>query len=145
MVFDMSVNSTFSDNPFARFRLILEREVEKVEEGVKLPSKFKSQRAELFNELYGFYEKSYKKNMWSAYRMWLGKNKLKHSPERIVQFKKSKDFRKPITVRSFCSYWLGFLETGDLYFLLSVAKDKFNRGENFNKWLFWAIKKESVV
>lgn len=49
---------------------------------------------------------------------------------------------KKDTEKSFCSYRLGFMKTDDLYFLISIAKDKDNRGENFNRWLFWAIKPE---
>lgn len=104
--------------------------------------KFRSERSELFNELYSYYEKSYRKNCWSDYITWLKKNKFKHSKEKIAEFKKSKDFRKKISIKSFCSFWLSFVKTNDLYYLISIAKDKDQRGENFNKWLFWAIKNQ---
>lgn len=104
------------------------------------PPKFRSERNSIFNEVYSYYENSYKKNTWSSYITWLKKNKFKHSKERVVEFKKDPTFRKQISVKSLCSFWLGFMKTQDLYYLASVMKDKENRGENVNKWLFWAIK-----
>lgn len=106
--------------------------------------KFRCERSELFNELYSYYEKSYKKNSWSSYIAWLKKNRFKHSKEKIAEFKRDKSFRKQIPVSSFCSFWLSFMKTDDLYYLVSIAKDKDNRGENFNKWLFWAIKPQEI-
>lgn len=109
------------------------------------PPKFRSERNSIFNELYSHYEKSYKKNTWASYISWLKANRLKHSREQVEKFKKSSAFRKQITVKSFCSFWLGWMSTQDLYYLVSIARDKENRGENFNKWLFWAIKHKDVV
>lgn len=123
------------DNPFARFKLAIEQEKQ-----VAQKPRFKSERAELFNELYGHYSKCYRKDTWEAYKKWLQKNKLKHTAENTAKFKKSPDYRKKITIKSFCSFWLGFVATNDLYYLISIAKDKEARGENFNKWLFWALK-----
>lgn len=107
------------------------------------PPKFRSERNSIFNELYSYYEKSYKKNTWQEYLSWLKANKIKHTREHVEMFKKTPTFRKQITVKSFCSFWLGFMKTQDLYYLVSIAKDKENRGENFNKWLFWAIKDQN--
>lgn len=113
-------------------------EQKKLEFGSK--PKFRSQRNELFNELYSHYEKSYKKNTWSAYIQWLKQNKFKHSNLMVEKYKKDKSFRKQITEKSFCSFWFSFLKTEDIYYLNSIARDKDNRGENFNRWLFWSIK-----
>lgn len=129
------------------FKDALKNAFERIDSTIdKLPktnsSLCRSQRAELFKELYGYYEKSYKKNQLVDYRMWLSSNRYKHNDTRLEQFKKTPYFRKKIEISSFCSYWFGFLKTEDLYYLISVAKDKDNRGENFNKWLFWAIRKQ---
>lgn len=105
---------------------------------LEVSTPLKSQRAELFKELYSYYEKSYKKNTWSDYVAWLKKNKIKHSKESIENYNKIK--RPKITVRSFCSYWLSFIPTNDLYYLISIAKDMEQRNQNFNKWLFYSIK-----
>lgn len=103
---------------------------------------FKSERAELFNELYSHYEKSYVKNTQILYGQWLKKNKYKHSMERVEQYKKDKSFRKKITIKSFCSHWFSFIKTQDIYYLNSICRDKENRNENVNQWLFWAIKNQ---
>lgn len=127
------------EETFSSLTLALQAKMLEMQKNKEKPL-FRSERAELFNELYGFYERSYKKNSWNAYREWLKTNKFKHTSERVEQYKKDPSFRKQITVKSFCSFWFGFMKTQDLYYLISIAKDKENRGENFNRWLFWAIK-----
>lgn len=96
-----------------------------------------TERQEILKQLYGYYEKSYKKNTWSEYVKWLKQTKTKHSKKSVEDYKK-KAFKK-ITISSFCSYWLSHIPTKDLYYLLSYARDMDNRGENFNKWLFWSL------
>lgn len=113
---------------------------------VELPNvKFRSERNALFFELYGYYERSWKRNTWLNYIKWLKQNKFKSSKDKQVEFKKSKFYYPKDSEKTFCSYRLGFMKTNDLYFLISIAKDKENRGENFNQWLFWAIKFKDVV
>lgn len=58
----------------------------------------------------------------------------------VDNYKKSKEFRKPITIKSFCSFWLAHIPTKDLYYINSYARDMDRRGENFNKWLFFNLK-----
>lgn len=128
------------ENPFVSFRDALEAKKAEIPQ-----PKFRSERAELLNELYTYYEKSYKQNTWVLYREWLKKNKFKHSTEKVAEYKKDKSYVKIIPIKRFCSYWFNFLKTEDLYYLISIAKDKEKRGENFNRWVFWAIKKQTVV
>lgn len=124
--------------------LSLKDAIEKIK--LNIPEqKVLSERATLFKELYSYYEDSYKKNSWSNYIGWLKENHIKHSKDSVEQFKKTKLHRKQIDIKSFCSFWLGFIKTKDLYYLISIAKDKQNRNENFNKWLFWAIKVENTT
>ena len=99
---------------------------------------FKSQRSELLNQLYAFYEKDYKKQTWKNYITWLKKNRKKHSKETIAEFRLV-SYPK-INIRSFCSFWLGHIPTNDLYYLVSIARDCDNRGVSFNKWLFYSLK-----
>ena len=145
----MRTFATFDDNALQRslerFRKLLDSEI--ADRNLPAPpevdkNRFKSYRAELLNGIYTQYEISYKKNTWSDYRRWLAKNRFKHSSQKMEEFKKSKDFHPKISVKSFCSYWLGFLKNNDLHFILSIGKDMNRRGSNFNKWLFWAIKKQ---
>lgn len=102
------------------------------------PPRFKSQRAEMMNELYSHYEKDYRKQKWREYVAWLKTNRKAHSKDAVALFKKQ-SYPK-ITVKSFCSYWLGHIPTSDLYYLNSIARDYENRGGSFNKWLFWSLK-----
>lgn len=100
--------------------------------------KFKSQRSEYLSELYQFYEKDYKIQMWKDYVAWLKTNRKKHSKSTIEEYKVI--HFKRISLKTFCSFWLGHIPTDDLYYLISIAKDKDNRGESFNRWLFWSLK-----
>ena len=102
------------------------------------PKKTLNQQQELFAELYNYYEKDYKKQAWKSYVQWLKQNRIKHNKISIQEYKKIA-FKK-ITVKSFCSFWLSFIPTVDLWYLVSIAKDMDNRGQSFNRWLFWAIK-----
>lgn len=102
------------------------------------PKKTLNQRQELFAELYNYYEKDYKRQAWKGYVAWLKQNRFKHTKLTVEDYKKNA-FKK-ITVKSFVSYWLGFIPTQDLWYLVSIAKDMDNRGQSFNRWLFWAIK-----
>ena len=100
----------------------------------------KNHRRCLFRELYPYYERDWKKQTWKNYQIWLRNNRLKDSKENQAKFKKSDMFFKKISDASFASFWLSHMRTEDLYYLISIAKDKENRKESFNKWLFWAIK-----
>lgn len=102
------------------------------------PKKSLNQRQELFAELYNYYEKDYKRQAWKSYVAWLKQNRVKHTKLAVENYKKVA-FKK-ITVKSFVSYWLGFIPTPDLWYLVSIAKDMDNRGQSFNKWLFYSIK-----
>lgn len=114
-------------------------EIEKLKKEVPRPI-FKSERAELLNQLYTFYEKDYKKQTWKEYIIWLRNNNKKHSNDSINDYKKIA--YKKITIKSFCSFWLSHIPTKDLYYLISIARDCDNRNVSFNKWLFWSLRKK---
>lgn len=99
---------------------------------------FKSERSECLSQLYQFYEKDYKIQKWKDYIAWLKANRKKHTPDSIREY--NVIHHKKITLKSFCSFWLGHIPTDDLYYLLSIAKDKDNRKESFNRWLFYNLK-----
>lgn len=102
---------------------------------------FKSERAEIIDQLYIFYQTSTKKENWKRYIKWLKQNKFKASPLKIQSFKKTTNHLKTRTIKSFC-VMLAHILTGDLYYLLSVAKDKDKRGENFSGWLMGEVYKK---
>lgn len=101
----------------------------------------RSERADLLKQLYEFYEKDYKIQTWKDYVRWLKNERRKHGKETVAEYRKIA--YKRISVKSFCSYWLSHIPTRDLYYLLSIARDKSNRNESFNRWLFHNLK--SVV
>lgn len=96
-------------------------------------------RKDLFKELYTFYEEEYQEEMIGKYKIWRVINKQPKTPETKAMFTKSLKFKK-VSDKSFCSFWLSFMKTEDLPYLISIAKDKKNRKESFNKWLFDSIK-----
>lgn len=101
--------------------------------------KFKSERAEIISELYDMYKRDNKKQNWLNYVRHLKANRIKDSKETRTKFQSSKMFFKEKSIQSFC-FFLSHIPTKDLYYLTSEARDKFNRGESFVKWLFWSIK-----
>lgn len=107
---------------------------------------FLTKRNEMMKELHEAYLRDKYNSDKINYVRWLKRNKFAPSTENIARWKKSSgEFRTPITPKSFASYWLAHIPTSDLYYLISIAKDKANRKESFNRWLFWAIKTNSVV
>lgn len=96
------------------------------------------QRTALLKELYEFYERDYGRMMRKQYFIWLGNRK--HNESLKALFMKTPSYRKKITPKSFASFWLSHIPTPDLYYLISIAKDKEARRESFNRWLFWALK-----
>lgn len=99
-----------------------------------------SKRADLLGQLYEYYERCYIKEMEALYSNWLLEKKNIHSIESGRAFKKTSQYRTKITMKSFCGFWLSHIPTEDIYYLISIARDKEHRGESFNRWLFWAIK-----
>lgn len=100
----------------------------------------KNQRRSLFRDLYPYYERDWKRQTWKTYNTWLRANRMKHSSVNQAAFKKTKLYFPKITPASLASFWLCHMKTEDLYYLISIAKDKENRKESFNRWLFWSIK-----
>lgn len=98
----------------------------------------KSERAEILKQIYGYYEKDYKRQTWISYIQWLKDNRKKHTRDTVEMYKKIA--YKQIIISSFCSYWLSPIPTKDLYYILSNAKSMEHRGESFNKWLFHSLK-----
>jgi len=116
----------------------LQEALEQKRKDIEVIPKFKSQRAELLCELYSYYEKDYKIQAWKSYIQWLKANRMKHT---IINLQEYKKVAYPkITVKSFCSFWVSHIPTNDLYYLISIARDYSNRGQSFNKWLFFALK-----
>lgn len=112
------------------------------EEVVEIKKKLRrntSQRAEILGEVYEHYlywnKNSNIKTFLSMYKNTKANQEL---------FKKSKAYYPPMEVRVL-AVKLSFLSVSDLYFVVSMAKDMRVRKQNFNKWLFWAIKAQKEL
>jgi hypothetical protein len=101
----------------------------------------RSERADVLSQIYPFYALSTKKENWKRYVKWLKANKKKHSRDQVLVFKKDKMFLRTRNDKAF-AIMLAHIPTRDLYFVLSIAKDKDNRGENFSGWLMGEIFKK---
>lgn len=103
-----------------------------------------------FNEFFGLYNSITQKNLrrkenWRRYILWLKAHRIKHTPESVVKFKKTKSSSKlyihgmnhidELDVRGF-AVKISHIKTHDLYYCLSIARDKDHRGEPINAWLF---------
>lgn len=101
--------------------------------------RYGSQRAEILAELYEFYREDWKKSTWKNYIQWLKKHRTKHSEMARVTFKSSSNYFAEMNVKYF-AVRLAHIPTEDLYYLISIAKDKQKRNEDFNRWLFGSLK-----
>lgn len=101
----------------------------------------RSERSELVGQLYDFYLRDNKIQNWKGYIKWLKENKLKDTPKEREKFKKTKGsgYFTPPKIESF-AWLISHIPTGDLYYLVSIAKDKENRKESFARWLYWSLK-----
>ncbi len=97
-----------------------------------------------FNELYSLYCSQTqrflrKKENWKRYRLWLMSNRTPHNPENVQKFKRVKS-----GINHFIEEWgrttfaikISHIKTPDLYYCLSIARDKENRKEPIGAWLF---------
>lgn len=101
----------------------------------------RSERAELIGQIYDFYKEDTRKQNWKRYIKWLKEKRLKHSLASVDNFKHTKVYFKTRNIKSFC-FLLSHIKTKDLYYIISLGKDKKNRGENFSGWLFGEIYKK---
>lgn len=102
---------------------------------------YKSERASLIKEIYSYYELQWKKDTFHNYLKWAREHKYPNTIEFREDFKNTKNYFPKKEMKEFCSRYMCFIkENRDLNYVISIAKDMQNRKQNFNKWLFWALK-----
>jgi hypothetical protein len=106
----------------------------------KVEKKKGSERNDLMKQIYAFYDTEQevvhtKRANWRKYISFLKENKLSDSKENQIKFKKSKLFIKKMSDKSMASFWLSHVKTPDLWFVLSVAKDKSFRNESVGAYI----------
>lgn len=121
--------------------------MEQIIDIIKLAKKetLRSERASVIKELYEIYsgdKVGRKITNWKRYCKWCRENNLTNSKENQIKFKKSKLFIKEMPIKSFC-FFLSHLKTNDLHYMISVAKDKRNRGENYSAFIIGSVKHKS--
>ena len=98
-----------------------------------------SQRNDILRQIYSFYDSDRevfftKKKNWKRYIEFLKENKIKDSKENQERFKKSKKFIKKMS-SSTVAYFVSHIPTNDLYYVLSVVKDKSFRNESVGAYI----------
>jgi len=98
-----------------------------------------SQRNDILRQIYSFYDSDRevfltKKKNWKRYIEFLKENKIKDSKENQERFKKSKKFIKKMSP-STVAYFVSHIPTNDLYYVLSVVKDKSFRNESVGAYI----------
>ncbi len=108
-----------------------------------------SERASVIKEIYELYtsdqEKNFKKKEnWKRFVHHCKRTNLPIK-EKVVQeaFTKSNLYIKTYDIKLFCIR-LSHIPTQDLYYVLSVSKDKYFRGQNISAWLFSSIKSKTI-
>jgi len=99
-----------------------------------------NERQFVLKEIYELYlsdELHRKKANWTRFCIWCRTNKK--GKESLAEFKKSKQFIKPITAK-LLAIKLAHIPTKDLYYMKSVAVDKKNRNEDIGAWILGSIK-----
>lgn len=102
----------------------------------------KNERNYLMNEIYSLYfteqERVHnKKYRWKLYVGWLKENRLPDTKENQEKFKKTKIFKntKGFSAKRMASFFLSHVKTKDLYFVLSVVKDRYNRNQSVGQYI----------
>jgi hypothetical protein len=113
-----------------------------------LKKKAGSERADVLGQLYALYlaeRTDRRKENWKRYCIYCKEVKM-ICPEKFksVRDPKHLSFIRELTIRDF-AVKLGHLkELKDLYYLLSCAKDRRNRGENISKYILGSVKSKNA-
>ncbi len=101
-----------------------------------------NERQYILKMIYEVYDKDEigrKKENWKRFIAFLKEKKQKNSPEAQKLFKKSKHYLRKLTPKQL-AIMQSHIKTQDLYFQLSIAKDKLARRENVGSYLLGSIK-----
>ena len=104
----------------------------------------RSERASILKDLFSLYScpsdrMHRKRENWKRYCEWCRSQKVPDSKMNRQIFRRSWRFVKEMNVKAFCIK-LAPLKEPDLYYMLSVARDRSNRGEPVGAWIFSSIK-----
>lgn len=107
---------------------------------IRSPEKIeKSKRAQTIKEMYSLYDSPSQTRLrkienWKRYCKWRRNLHLKDTKENQRKFQKDKSFVRWISVDKFCVF-ISHIKGEDLYYLLSVCKDKYNREQSIGAYI----------
>ncbi len=122
------------------FKTISEAFVNRLQETSFQPTKKKlNPRNDILKQIYSFYDTEQeivltKRANWKRYIETLKKQKVKDSQEQQRAFKKSKLFIRKMSPSSM-AFFLSHIPTQDLWYILSIAKDKSFRNESVGAYI----------
>lgn len=104
----------------------------------------KSERGQILKELYDIYtcgqeKKNRSKENWKRYCDWCREMKYPDIKINRKIFRQSWRFIRELNIKVFCIK-LSHLSQTDLYYILSISRDKYNRQELIGAWIFSSIK-----
>ena len=99
----------------------------------------KSERAQVTKDIFELYNSIIDKKLrrvdnWKRYVEWCKTNKVPDSDVNRKLFRRSHRFIKDMPIGTFC-FFLSHLSLTDLYYCLSVCKDRNQRGESVSAWI----------
>lgn len=103
------------------------------------PIKKGSERNDILRQIYAFYDTQQeiihtKRANWKRYISYLKHNKIQDSKEEQIKYTKNKLFLKKKSPSSI-AFFLSHIPTKDLYYVLSVVKDKSFRNESVGAYI----------
>lgn len=98
----------------------------------------------LLSDVYALYNTPHeallrKTENWKRYRAYCVKHRLPKGTASEQRFKFSKHFLKPVPQNRLW-FFLSHIPTKDLYYILSVCRDKANRGESVGSYIIGATR-----
>lgn len=106
---------------------------------LKRPEKKLNPRNDILKQIYAFYDTEQETNLtkianWKRYIQELKKHSWRDSKEHQDHFRKSKVFIKKMTPSSM-AFFLSHIPTQDLWYILSVVKDRAFRNESVGVYI----------
>lgn len=102
------------------------------------------ERNYIMQELYALYDSDKetllrKKENWKRYVAWLRGQRVCDTKEKQEAFRKSKLFLKKASPKTL-AFMVSHIKTKDLYYVLSVCRDRSNRNQSIGKYI-WGLRK----
>jgi hypothetical protein len=113
-------------------------------QAIKTGKKERSERSMLLNDIYNLYDseqetKLRKMDNIKRYKAFLRNNRERNTPDAQQRFMKSAMYRKKLEKNRFW-FFVSHIPTKDLYFILSVCRDRHHLGRSIGAYIMWLRK-----